>query len=127
MLAKYVDGFVFVVPKDKIEEYQKMAEAGKEMWMKYGALEYMECVGEDLDPKEMGGMKSLAFTELAKAGPNETVWFSFIVYESKKRRDEINAKVMEEMNKQAEENKDFPMPFDMRRMAVGGFEVKVEG
>ena len=127
MLAKYVDGFVFVVPKGKIEEYQKIAEAGKEMWMKYGALEYMECVGEDLGPKEMGGMKSLAFTELAKAGPNETVWFSFIVYESKKRRDEINAKVMEEMNKQAEENKDFPMPFDMRRMAVGGFEVKVEG
>jgi len=127
VLAKYVDGFVFVVPKDKIEEYQKIAEAGKEMWMKYCALEYMECVGEDLDPKEMGGMKSLAFTELAKAGPNETVWFSFIVYESKKRRDEINAKVIDEMNKQAEENKDFPMPFDMRRMAVGGFEVKVEG
>jgi len=127
MLAKYVDGFVIVVPKDKIEEYQKMAEAGKEMWMKYGALEYMECVGEDLDPKEMGGMKSLAFAELIKAGSNESVWFSFIVYESRKRRDEINAKVMEEMNKQAEGNKDFPMPFDMRRMAVGGFEVKVEG
>ena len=126
-MAKYVKGFVFVVSKDKIEEYQKVAEAGKEMWMKYGALEYMECVGEDLDPKEMGGIKSLGFTELAKAGPNETVWFSFIVYESKKRRDEINAKVVEEMNKQAEENKDFPMPFDMRRMAVGGFEVKVEG
>ena len=104
-----------------------MAEMGKEMWMKYGALEYMECMGEDLNPKEMGGMMSLAFTELAKAEPNETVWFSFIVYESKERRDEINAKVMEEMNKQAEENKDFPMPFDMRRMAVGGFEVKVEG
>jgi uncharacterized protein YbaA (DUF1428 family) len=126
-LAKYVDGFVLVVPKDKIEEYQKMAEAGKEMWMKYGALEYMECVGEDLDPREMGGMKSLAFKELAKAETNETVWFSFIVFESKKRRDEINAKVMEEMNKQAEKYTDFPMPFDMKRMAVGGFEVKVEG
>ena len=126
MLAKYVEGFVFVVPKDKIEEYQKMAEAGKEMWMKYGALEYMECVGEDLVPKDMGGMKSLAFTELAKAEPNETVWFSFIVYESKARRDEINAKVMEEMDKQAEKY-NVPMPFDMRRMAVGGFEVKVEG
>ena len=126
-MAKYVDGFVLVVPKDKIKEYQKMAEMGKEMWMKYGALAYMECMGEDLNPKEMGGMMSLAFTELAKAEPNETVWFSFIVYESKERRDEINAKVMEEMNKQAEENKDFPMPFDMRRMAVGGFEVKVEG
>ena len=126
-MAKYVDGFVLVVPKDKIKEYQKMAEMGKEMWMKYGALEYMECMGEDLNPKEMGGMMLLAFTELVKAEPNETVWFSFIVYESKECRDEINAKVMEEMNKQAEENKDFPMPFDMRRMAVGGFEVKVEG
>ena len=126
-MAKYVEGFVLVVPKDKIEEYQKMAEMGKEMWMKYGALEYMECIGEDLNPREMGGIKSLAFTELAKAQPNETVWFSFIVYESKKRRDEINAKVMEEMDKQAEQYKDFPMPFDMRRMAVGGFDVKVEG
>jgi len=126
-LAKYVEGFVLVVPKDKIEEYQKMAEMGKEMWMKYGALEYMECIGEDLNPREMGGIKSLAFTELAKAQSNETVWFSFIVYESKKRRDEINAKVMEEMDKQAEQYKDFPMPFDMRRMVVGGFDVKVEG
>ena len=126
-MAKYVDGFVLVVPKDKIKEYQKMAEMGKEMWMKYGALEYMECMGEDLNPKEMGGMMSLAFTELAKAEPNETVWFSFIVYESKERRDEINAKVMEEMNKQAEEDKDVSMPFDMKRMAVGGFEVRVEG
>ena len=126
-MAKYVEGFVLVVPKDKIEEYQKMAEMGKEMWMKYGALEYMECIGEDLNPREMGGIKSLAFTELAKAQSNETVWFSFIVYESKKRRDEINAKVMEEMDKQAEQYKDFPMPFDMRRMVVGGFDVKVEG
>ena len=126
-MAKYVDGFVLVVPKDKIKEYQKMAEMGKEMWMKYGALAYMECMGDDLNPKEMGGMMSLAFTELAKAEPNETVWFSFIVYESKERRDEINAKVMEEMNKQAEEYQDVSMPFDMRRMAVGGFEVRVEG
>ena len=125
-MTKYVDGFVLVVPKDKIKEYQKMAEMGKEMWMKYGALEYMECIGEDLNPKEMGGMMSLAFTELAKAEPNETVWFSFIVYESKKHRDEVNAKVMEEMNKQAEKY-NVPMPFDMKRMAYGGFEVKVEG
>jgi uncharacterized protein YbaA (DUF1428 family) len=126
-LAKYVDGFVLVVPKDKIEDYQKMAKGASEMWMNYGALEYMECVGDDLDPKEMDNIKSLAFTELAKAKPDETVWFSFIVYESKKQRDEINAKVMEEMNKQAEEYKDFPMPFDVKRMAIGGFDVKVEG
>jgi len=126
-LAKHVDGFVLVVPKDKIVEYQKMAEAGKETWMKYGALEYMECLGEDLVPKEAGGMKPLAFTELANAKPDETVWFSFIVFESKKHRDEVNAKVMEEMNNQAEKYRDFSMPFDMRRMAYGGFEVRVEG
>jgi len=126
MLAKYVDGFVLVVSREKIEEYQKMAEMGKEMWMKYGALEYMECIGEDLEPKEMGGTMSLAFTKMAGAKTNETVWFSFIVYKSKKHRDEVNAKVMEEMNKQAEKYKDVPMPFDMKRTATGGFEVKVE-
>jgi len=126
-LAKYVDGFVIVVPRDKNEEYQKMAEAGKETWMRFGALEYMECLGEDLVPKEMGEMKPLAFPELAKAKPDETVWFSFIVFESKKHRDEVNAKVMEEMSKQAEEFKDVSMPFDVKRMAYGGFEVKVEG
>jgi uncharacterized protein YbaA (DUF1428 family) len=75
----------------------------------------------------MGGMKSLSFTELAKAKPNETVWFSFVIYDSKKQRDEVNAKVMAEMDKQAEKYKDIPMPFDMKRMAYGGFEVKVEG
>jgi uncharacterized protein YbaA (DUF1428 family) len=124
--VKYVDGFVIVVPKDKIGEYQKMAEGGKEVWMKYGALEYMECMGEDLEPKEAGGVKPLAFTELAKAQPNETVWFSFIVFKSKQHRDEVNAKVMAEMAKQ-EEYKDFEMPFEVKRMAYGGFEVKVEG
>jgi len=126
-LAKYVDGFVIVVPKDKNEEYRKMAEGGKEVWMKYGALEYMECVGDDLQPKEMGGMAALGFLELAKANPDETVWFSFIVFESKQHRDEVNKKVMEEMAKQSEQFKGVAMPFDMKRMAYGGFEVKVEG
>src|SRR3989338_1892056 len=126
-MAKYVDGFVLVVPINKVEEYKKMAEEGADMWMKYGALEYMECRGEDLETKEMGGMKPLAFTQLANAKPNETVWFSFIVFKSKEHRDEVNAKVMEEMNKQMEGNKDMSMPFDMKRMAYGGFQVEVEG
>ncbi len=78
-MAKYVDGFVFVVPKDKIENYEKMAKEASKVWKKYGALEYMECMGDELKPQEMGVIKSLAFTELAKAEPNETVWFSFIV------------------------------------------------
>ena len=122
-MAKYVDGFVFVVPKEKIAEYKKMAEEGARIWMRYGALEYMECMGEDLVTKGMDGMKPLAFTEMAKAKPNETVWFSFIVYKSRKHRDEVNAKVMEEMNKQT----DVSMPFDLERFAYGGFEVVVEG
>jgi uncharacterized protein YbaA (DUF1428 family) len=126
-MAKYVDGFVLVVPKDKVQEYTKMATEGRDMWMKHGALEYYECKGDDLEAKEMGGMKPLAFTELAKTNANETVWFSFVVYKSKQHREEVNAKVMEEMNEKSKDAKDFSMPFDMKRMAYGGFSVEVEG
>ena len=126
-MAKYVDGFVLVVPKNKAEEYRKMAEGGRDMWMKYGALEYYECRGDDLVPQEIGGEKARAFTEMTGAKSDETVWFSFIVFKSKKHRDEVNAKVMEEMSKKMEGNKDMSMPFDMKRMAYGGFQVEVEG
>lgn len=126
-MAKYVDGFVLVVPKDKVQEYTKMATEGRDMWMKHGALEYYECKGDDLLPKEMGGMKQLAFTELAKTKADETVWFSFIVYKSKQHRDEVNKKVMDEMSEKYKDAKDFSMPFDMKRMAYGGFSVEVEG
>ena len=123
--TKYVDGFVLVVPKDKVEEYRKIAEMGREIWKKHGALDYKECLGDDLEPKEMGGMKPLSFIDLTKAGPEETVWFSFIVYKSKEHRDEVNAKVMKAMEEDAE-MKEMSMPFDMKRMAVGGFEVVVD-
>ena len=126
-MAKYVDGFVLVVPRDKAEEYRKMAEGGRDMWMKYGALEYYECRGDDLAPQEMGGEKARAFPEMTGATSEDTVWFSFIVFKSKEHRDEVNAKVMEEMNKKMEGNKDMSMPFDMKRMAYGGFQVEVEG
>ena len=123
--TKYVDGFVLVVPKKKLAEYRKMAEIGKKMWMKYGALDYKECVGDDLNIKPMGGMKTLSFIKMAKAKPTENVWFSFIVYKSKKHRDEVNAKVMKEMMKDPK-SKDMSMPFDMKRMAYGGFKVIVD-
>jgi len=126
-MAKYVDGFVLVVPKGRTEEYKKMAENGRDTWMKYGALEYYECRGDDLVPQEMGGEKARAFTEMAGASSDETVWFSFIVFKSKEHRDEVNAKVMEEMCKQMECQKEMTMPFDMKRMAYGGFQVEVEG
>ena len=123
-MAKYVDGFVLVVPSDKTDEYKKMASEGRDIWMRHGALEYYECRGDDMKQQEMGPEKTRAFGEMAGAGENETVWFSFIVFESKEHRDEVNAKVMAEMSQQ-----DGPevMPFDMKRMAYGGFAVEVEG
>lgn len=126
-MAKYVDGFILVVPEDKVEEYKKMAESGRDSWMKHGALEYFECRGDDLVPQEMGDEKARAFTDMAGAKKGETVWFSFIIFKSKEHRDEVNAKVMEEMNSQMEEYKDIIISFDMKRMAYGGFQVEVEG
>ena len=126
-MAKYVDGFVFVVQNDKTEEYIKMAEEGAKFWKRHGALEYFECRGDDLIPKAMGDDMPLAFSALANAKADETVWFSFIIFKSKQHRDEVNAKVNEEMEKDMEKYKDQPMPFDTKRMAYGGFEVLVEG
>lgn len=125
-MAKYVDGYVLVIPKDKTEEYKKMAEVGRDTWMKCGALEYYECRGDDMVPQEMGGEKARTFTDMAGATADETVWFSYIVFKSKEHRDEVNAMVMEEMGKKAKEYKDMAMPFDMKRMAYGGFQVEVE-
>jgi uncharacterized protein YbaA (DUF1428 family) len=126
-LGKYVDGFVFVVPKDKVDDYKKMAEMGRDSWMKNGALEYMECMGDDMKAQEMGDEKGLSFPELTKASDDEIAWFSFIVFESKEHRDEVNKKVMAEMKKMGDEFKDFVMPVDMKRMAYGGFKAVVEG
>ena len=126
-MAKYVDGFVLVVPKGKEAEYQKMAEMGRDSWMKHGALQYFECKGDDLKQQEMGDMKSRAFQEMAGANDEENVWFSFIVFESKEHRDEVNAKVMAEMGETYDAQPDFEMPNDMKKMAYGGFAVAVEG
>lgn len=126
-MSKYVDGFVLVVPKDKVEDYKKMAAEGKETWMRHGALAYYECMGNDLETKEMGGMKPLSFVKLANAGENDSVWFSFIVFKSKAHRDEVNANVMKEMGEKYDETKDMSMPFDVNQMAYGGFSVEVEG
>lgn len=126
-MAKYVDGFVLVIPKGKEAEYQKMAEMGRDSWMKHGALQFYECRGEDLKQQEMGDQKSRAFKEMAGANDEENVWFSFIVFESKEHRDEVNKKVMDEMNESFGDQGDFEMPNDMKKMAYGGFEAAVEG
>jgi uncharacterized protein YbaA (DUF1428 family) len=126
-MAKYVDGFVLVIPKGKEADYQKMAELGKESWMKHGALQYFECKGDDLIQHEMGDEKSRDYKEMTGAGADENVWFSFIVFESKAHRDEVNKKVMAEMGETYSEMTEFEMPNDTSKMAYGGFAVAVEG
>lgn len=126
-MAKYVDGFVLVVPKGKEDEYQKMAEMGKDSWMKHGALQYFECRGDYFKQHEMGEEKSRSYKEMADASDDDNVWFSFIVFKSKEHRDEVNKKVMAEMDESYSDQTDFEMPNDMKKMAYGGFEVAVEG
>lgn len=126
-MAKYVDGFVLVVPKGKEAEYEEMAKMGRDSWMKHGALQYFECRGDDLKQQEMGDLKSRAFAEMAGANNDENVWFSFIVFNSKEHRDEVNKKVMDEMSEAYSDQTSFEMPNDMKKMAYGGFEVAVEG
>lgn len=126
-MAKYVDGFILVIPNDKLEEYKKMAVGGRDTWMKHGALAYYECRADDLKPNEMGDEKTRRFDDMAGAKEGETVWFSFIVFKDKAHRDEVNAKVNEEFSNQAAEGSDMSMPFEMKRMAYGGFQVEVEG
>lgn len=126
-MAKYIDGFVLVVPKGKEADYEEMAKMGRDSWMKHGALQYFECRGDDLKQQEMGDLKSRAFAEMAGANSDENVWFSFIVFNSKEHRDEVNKKVMDEMSETYKDQADFEMPNDMKKMAYGGFEVAVEG
>jgi len=126
MKGTYVDGFVFPIPKNKVGEYKKMAAWGKKTWMKHGALAYYECMGDDLTIKPQGGMKQRSFKDLAKAGPNDTVWFSFIVFKNKKHRDAVNKKVMDQMNKEADKWENVPMPMDPNKMAYGGFQAIIK-
>jgi uncharacterized protein YbaA (DUF1428 family) len=125
--GKYVDGFVFVVPKNKIAAYKKMAREGAATWKKFGALDYKECRGDDLNTKGPDGTPNpLNFIKLTKAKSSETIWFSFITYKSKAHRDQVNKKVMAFFGKKYADATDFSMPFDQERMAMGGFKVEVD-
>lgn len=114
----YVDGFLIPIPKKNLAAYRKIARMGGKVWKEHGALEYRECVGDDLNVK-MG----LPFPKAMKLKPGETAVFSWIVFKSKAHRDRVNAKVMKDprMNEAPD-----PMPFDMKRMAYGGFEMLVD-
>jgi uncharacterized protein YbaA (DUF1428 family) len=118
----YVDGFVLVVPKSRVKEYKAMASRASKVWKKHGALHYFECKGDDMKPKWV----TFTFPKMAKAKPSETVWFSFIVYKNKAHRNAVNKKVMADPALQADMEKNKKMPFDMKRMAYGGFTTQVQ-
>lgn len=120
--GNYVDGFVLSIPKKDAAKYRKVAREAKDVWLKFGALDYKECVGDDLNP-DMGGAPFLPFPKMAKTKPDEQVWFSFVVYKNKKHRNEVNKQVMAYFDKKYGDKME--MPFEMRRMAYGGFKVAV--
>jgi uncharacterized protein YbaA (DUF1428 family) len=119
-MPHYVDGFVLPVPRKKVESYRRMSAKAGKVWRDHGALEYRECVGDDLNVK-MG----LPFPRGIKVKSGETVVFSWIVFKSRAHRDRVNAKVMKDprlatmMDPKA-------MPFDVKRMIYGGFKVIVD-
>lgn len=117
----YVDGFVFSVPKKNLAAYKKMAMLGKKMWMEHGALDYKECMADDV--KTAKGMTS-SFPKIAKTKKDEIVFFSFIVFKSRKHRDSVNAKVMKDPSMDPGDMKE--MPFDIKRMTYGGFKAIIE-
>jgi uncharacterized protein YbaA (DUF1428 family) len=115
----YVDGFVIPIPKKNKAKYKKMASEASRVWKRYGALEYKECSMDDSKPN----LVVFTFPKMAKAKPDETVWFSYIVFKSRKHRDEVNKKVMAYFEKKYSDKTD--MPFDMKRLAYAGFKVEV--
>lgn len=116
----YVDGFVVPVPKENLAAYRRMASKAGKVWRDHGALEYVECVADDVKPG-----KWTSFPQSVKLKPNETVVFAYIVYKSRKDRDRINAKVMKDP-RLANMMDPKKMPFDGKRMFWGGFKVIVD-
>jgi uncharacterized protein YbaA (DUF1428 family) len=116
----YVDGFVVAVPKKNVDAYRSLAKKAGKIWREYGALEFRECIADDV---KVG--KWTSFPRAVKLKPNETVMFSYIVYKSRAQRDRINAKVMKDPRLAKMMNpKD--MPFDGKRMIYGGFKVLLD-
>jgi uncharacterized protein YbaA (DUF1428 family) len=117
---RYVDGFVLPIPKKKLQAYRRIAQKAGRVWREHGALEYRECVGDDLHIKGV-----VPFPRLVRLKPGETVAFSWIVYKSRAHRDRVNAKVMKDP-RLAKMMDPKAMPFDMKRMVYGGFKTLVD-
>ncbi|MGH8177174.1 MAG: DUF1428 domain-containing protein [Steroidobacter sp.] len=120
-MANYVDGFVLPVPKKNIDAYRKMARKAGKVWKEYGALEYRECIADDVKPG-----KYTSFPQSVKLKPDEVVWFSWIVYKSRRHRDQVNAKVMKDPRLASMGMDPKTMPFDGKRLIYGGFKVAIE-
>jgi len=118
-MPQYVDGFVLPVAKKKLAAYKRMAQKASRIWKEYGALDYKECVGDDLNVK-MG----LPFPRAIKNKSGETIVFAYILYKSRAHRDSVCARMMRDP-RIAEMCDSKNMPFDMKRMLYGGFKVMV--
>lgn len=116
----YVDGYVLPLPKKNIKAYQRIANQAGRIWKEHGALDYKECIGDDL---KIQGL--VPFTKAAKAKPSETIVFAYVLFKSRKHRDAVNARVMKDPRLQEMCNPG-KMPFDVNRMVCGGFKVFVD-
>lgn len=116
-MARYVDGFVIPIKKKNVKSYTKMGKLGCKLWMEYGALDYYECIGDDLNVQW-----GLTFPKMCKLKKDETLIFAFIVFNSKKHRDTVNAKVHKDPRMNMDVDK---IPFDMKRFSMGGFQTLV--
>ncbi|MDQ4129776.1 MAG: DUF1428 domain-containing protein [Actinomycetota bacterium] len=114
----YVDGFLIAVPKDRIDEYKKVAEEAGAVWLEHGALSVTEAVADDVPYGEL-----TSFPRAVHATDDETVVFSWILYESREARDQVNEKVMADPRMQGDMSE---MPFDPKRLIFGGFTPLVE-
>ena len=118
-MARYVDGFVLPIPKRSTAAYRRIARHAGRIWREHGALDYVECIADDVKPGKLTSVP-----QAVKLKKGEVVWFSYIVYKSRRDRDRVNARVMKDprlakyMNPKA-------MPFDGKRMFWGGFKVMV--
>ncbi len=129
MKPTYIDAFVLVIKKDKVAAYKKMATDGCNMWIKNGALSYRECIGDDIIPKTENGMSYLGFPALTQLQDDETVWFSYIEYDSKEHRDMVNEKVMAEWGEKMKEHPELAQEctevMNMQKFSCGGFRIEV--
>ena len=123
-MERYVDGFVLPIPKNKVNAYKRIAKVAGKVWRAHGAIDYKECIGDDLDIKGF-----VSFPRRANAKKGETVIFSWITYKSRAHRDQVNKKVMKDprMTRMMEDMQDpKKTPFDVKRMSMGGFKVLVD-